>query len=100
MPHLHVPLHTIFERLVREHPNRKAVAFKGEHLTYGELNEKANELAHWLILKGIEAESRVGVCLRPGFEIIIVLLAIQKANGVYVPIDPDYPEARIYSLPI
>ena len=91
-------LHTIFERIARENPNKNAVSFVGKHLTYRELNEKANELAHWLISHGIKAESIVGVCLRPGWEIIITLLAIQKAGGVYLPIDPDYPQGRIQSI--
>ena len=91
-------LHTIFERIARENPNKNAVSFVGKHLTYRELNEKANELAHWLIYKGIKAERLVAVCLRPGFEIIITLLAIQKAGGVYLPIDPDYPRERIKSI--
>jgi amino acid adenylation domain-containing protein/non-ribosomal peptide synthase protein (TIGR01720 family) len=91
-------LHRIFEQNARERPARNAVSFGGKHLTYAELNNSANELAHWLTLNGIKAEHRVAVCLRPGFEIIIVLLAIQKAGGVYVPIDPDYPKARIRSI--
>lgn len=95
LSHSQTPLHRIFERLVQENPHKIAVSFVGHSLTYQELNQKANELAHWLILQGIQAESRVGVCLKPGLEIMIVLLAIQKAGGVYLPIDPDYPEARI-----
>ena len=91
-------LHTIFERIARENPNKNAVSFIGKHLTYKELNEKANELAHWLIFKGIKDERLVGVCLRPGLEIIITLLAIQKAGGVYLPIDPDHPRERIKSI--
>lgn len=96
--HFQAPLHAIFERSVREHLNKNAVSFVEQHLTYGELNEKANELAHWLVFKGIKAERRVAVCLRPGFEIIIALLAIQKAGGVYLTIDPDYPKERIQSI--
>lgn len=96
--HFQAPLHAIFERIAQEHLNKNAVSFVEQHLTYGGLNEKANELAHWLIFKGIEAERCVAVCLRPGFEIIVALLAIQKAGGVYLPIDPDYPKGRIQSI--
>ena len=91
-------LHTVFERNAQENPYKNAISFAGEHLTYKELNEKANELAHWLISQGIKAESLVAVCVRPGFEIIVALLAIQKAGGVYLPIDPDYPKGRIQSI--
>ena len=96
--HFQAPLHSIFERIARDYPNKNAVSFVEQHLTYGELNEKANELAHCLISKGIKAECRVAVCLRPGLEIIVALLAIQKAGGVYLPIDPDYPKGRIQSI--
>ena len=90
--------HYIFEKIAQKYPNKNAVSFVEQHLTYGELNAKANELARWLILQGIKPESRIAVCLRPGFEIIISLLAIQKAGGVYLPIDPDYPRERIRTI--
>ena len=96
--HLDIPLHSVFARHAREHSGRMAVSFDGEHLTYGELNKRANQLAHCLMSMGIKAESRVGVCLRPGLEIIVVLLAILKSGGTYVPIDPDYPQARIKNI--
>ena len=91
-------LHSIFEKIAQKYPHKNAVSFIEQHLTYGELNAKANELAHWLILKGIKPESRIAVCLKPGIEIIISLLAIQKAGGVYLPIDPDYPQSRIKTI--
>ena len=96
--HLDIPLHSVFERQARAHPGRLAVSFGGEQLTYGELNERANQLAHCLLSLGITAESRVGVCLRPGLEIIVALLGILKSGGTYVPIDPDYPRARIKNI--
>ncbi len=92
------PLHAIFERVANKHRNWKAVCYGEESLTYGELNRKCNGLAHWLIAKGVGVGHRVGVCLRPGFGIIIALIAIQKAGAAYVPIDPDYPEERIRSI--
>ena len=93
-----VLLHSIFEKIAQKYSNKNAVSFIEQHLTYGELNAKANELAHWLILKGIKPESRIAVCLKPSVEIIISLLAIQKAGGVYLPIDPDYPRERIKTI--
>jgi amino acid adenylation domain-containing protein/non-ribosomal peptide synthase protein (TIGR01720 family) len=84
-----------FEQVVRDYPHRTAVSFGDATLTYLELNQRANVVADWMIAQGIGPERRVGVCLKPGFEIIITLLAIQKAGGVYLPISPEYPIARI-----
>jgi len=96
--HSETSLHLIFEKIAKKYSNKIAVSFAEQNLTYEELNQKANELAHWLIFKGIKPESRVGVCLRPGFDIIIALLAIQKSGGVYLPIDPDFPKERIRTI--
>lgn len=91
-------LHKIIEQNAHKYPQRNAVAFADQYLTYGELNQQANKLAQGLINQGIKQESRVAVCLRPGLEIIITLLAIQKAGAVYLPIDPDYPPQRIQTI--
>lgn len=96
--HFESPLHVLFERTAADHPHRIAVSFGEETLTYGELNARSNELAHWLIAMGVCAGHRIGVCLRPGLGIIIALLAIHKAGGTYLPIDPDYPMERVKSI--
>ena len=93
-----VPVHALFEWNARTHPHREAVAFGGSALDCAELNREANVLAHWLVSMGVGAGHRVGVCLRPGFGILVALLAIHKAGGTYVPIDPDYPRERIRSI--
>jgi amino acid adenylation domain-containing protein len=85
----------LFERQVEQTPDAVAVVAGDEHLTYGELNAQANRLAHHLQHLGVGPEVRVGICLERSAELIIGLLAIVKAGGVYVPLDPTYPEERL-----
>ncbi|MBC8882379.1 AMP-binding protein, partial [Pseudomonas cerasi] len=66
----------------------------GPLLTYAELNQQANQLAHRLIELGVQPDTRVAVSLRRGAEMVVALLGILKAGGAYVPIDPDLPSAR------
>ncbi len=84
-----------FERRAVERPQHPAVTFEGVTLTYAELNERANRLAHTLIEKGTAADNLVGLMVDRSPEMIIGLLGILKAGGAYVPIDPEYPEDRI-----
>jgi amino acid adenylation domain-containing protein len=88
-------LHHLFERRARERSGSLAVAMGERHLTYGELNEEAEQLAGHLRLLGISAETLVGICLDRSPEMMIGLLAILKAGGAYVPLDPRYPEERL-----
>ncbi|UNZ00503.1 amino acid adenylation domain-containing protein [Zhouia spongiae] len=85
----------LFEEQVEKTPNRVAVVFEGKELTYCELNERANQLAHYLQNKGVKPESLVGICVERSLEMIVGLLGILKAGGAYVPIDPSYPKERI-----
>jgi amino acid adenylation domain-containing protein len=80
---------------VQKTPDAVAVVFEEKQLTYGELNGKANQLAHYLRGKGVKEESLVPICLERSLEMIIGILGILKAGGAYVPIDPAYPEERI-----
>ena len=88
-------VHHLFEDRVDHDPDSIALIFEGQHLTYGELNQRANQLAHYLISIGIGPECLVGVCLERSLEMSIALLAILKAGGVYVPFDPGLPENRL-----
>ena len=65
-----------------------------EQVSYGELNERANRLAHYLRRRGVGPEVVVGVCLERSVELIVSLLGILKAGGAYLPLDPEYPESR------
>ena len=88
-------IHQLFEEQVQRTPDAIAVVFEGEQLTYLELNERANQLAHYLRSLGVGPEVLVGICVERSREMIIGLLGILKAGGAYVPLDPNYPSERL-----
>ncbi|MBN1684102.1 MAG: amino acid adenylation domain-containing protein [Gammaproteobacteria bacterium] len=88
-------VYQLFEEQVEKAPDNIAVIFKDQELTYRELNEKSNQLAHYLRKLGVKPNTLVAICLERSFEMIIGILGILKAGGAYVPLDPDYPEARL-----
>jgi amino acid adenylation domain-containing protein len=85
----------LFEEQVEETPDAPALAFQNERLTYAELNERVNKLAHHLRRLGVGPEVLVGVHLGRSLEMVIALLGILKAGGAYVPLDPEYPAERL-----
>jgi amino acid adenylation domain-containing protein len=85
----------LFEAHAEQTPAATALVFADKRLTYRELNESANQLAHYLQKLGVGPETPVGVCLERSAEMIMALLAILKAGGAYVPIDPAYPADRL-----
>ncbi len=91
-------LHHLIETQVKKTPNDIAVVFAGEKVTYQELNNRANQLAHYLQLLGVKPEKHVGICLERSIEMVVGLLGILKAGGVYIPIDPNYPRERLAFL--
>ena len=91
----YIPIHRLFEVQVGKTPNNIAVVFEEESLTYQQLNQKANQLAHYLHSLGVKTETLVGICLEPSLEMVISLLAILKVGGAYLPLDPNYPEKRL-----
>ena len=89
-------IHKIFEGQVEEVSDRVAVVYEDRQITYGELNRRSNQLAHYLIRKyGVSGDRMVVLCLDRSEEMIIGILGVLKAGGGYVPIDPSYPEERI-----
>ena len=88
-------LHRLFEATAAESPDAVAVVSDGDHLTYGELDRQAGMLARYLEALGVGPESAVGLCLEGGLELTLGALAILKAGGVYVPLDPAYPARRL-----
>ncbi|KPY53887.1 Syringopeptin synthetase A, partial [Pseudomonas syringae pv. solidagae] len=88
-------VHGLFEAQVERTPEALAVQHGEQRLTYRELNEQANRLAHALRKRGVQPDSRVGICVDRSAEMVIGLLAILKAGGGYVPLDPAYPAERI-----
>ncbi|MEW6732927.1 MAG: amino acid adenylation domain-containing protein, partial [Acidobacteriota bacterium] len=88
-------IHELFEQQVTQTPDATAVIFNREILTYRELNEEANQLAHYLRRLGVGPEVLVGICLPRSFDMVIAILAVLKAGGAYVPLDPSYPRKRL-----
>jgi amino acid adenylation domain-containing protein len=88
-------IHELFESQAARTPDAVAVRFEEESLTYRELNERANRLAHHLRGHGVGAEVRVGVLMERSLEMVVSLLAVLKAGGAYVPLDPGLPAERL-----
>ncbi|QRN95172.1 non-ribosomal peptide synthase/polyketide synthase [Archangium violaceum] len=88
-------LHTWFEQQVERAPDARAVTFQGEHLTYRELNQRANRLAHHLRRLGVGPDEVVALCLERSLEMVVGILGILKAGGAYLPLDPAYPSERL-----
>ncbi|MCC5625434.1 amino acid adenylation domain-containing protein, partial [Nostoc sp. CHAB 5715] len=88
-------LHELFEAQVEKTPEAVALKFAGQQLTYRELNEQANKIAHHLQTLGVKPETKVGICLERSLEMIVGILGILKAGGAYVPLDPSNPQERL-----
>jgi len=88
-------IHQLFEEQVERRPNASALLDGDRSLTYAELNERANSLAHYLISLGVKPDDRVAICLNRSSAMVIGLLGILKAGGAYVPLDPSYPTERL-----
>ncbi|BDA67974.1 amino acid adenylation domain-containing protein [Calothrix sp. PCC 7716] len=88
-------VHKYFEVQVNKTPDSVAVVLELEFLTYRELNEQANQLAHYLRSLGVKAGVMVGICVERSLEMVVAILGVLKAGGAYVPIDPNYPSERL-----
>ena len=88
-------VHRRFEVAARLHPQRLAVTLDGQSLTYAALNAHANRLAHVLRARGVTTEVVVGLCVERSLDMVVALLAIWKAGGAYLPLDPSYPQRRL-----
>lgn len=88
-------LHRRFEAQVDAAPDRTALEFEGKTMTYGELDRRANQLAHRLRALGVGPEVMVGVFMERSFEMIVGIYGTLKAGGAYVPLDPEYPHERL-----
>jgi non-ribosomal peptide synthetase component F len=94
----HLCLHHLFEQQVERTPEAKAVVFNDQSLTYRELNERANRLAHQLIGLGVQPDTRVAICVDRSIAMIVGVLAVLKSGGAYVPLDPLYPKDRLTDI--
>ncbi|MFJ4396928.1 amino acid adenylation domain-containing protein [Pseudomonas sp. NPDC089396] len=92
---LHQGVHQMFEAQAQRTPQAPALRFGDSTLSYAELDERANRLAHYLRGQGVATDTLVGVSAQRSVEMVVALLAILKAGGAYVPLDPEYPEERL-----
>jgi amino acid adenylation domain-containing protein/FkbM family methyltransferase len=88
-------IHQLVEEQAARTPDAVAVVFEGQQLTYGELDARANQLAHYLRRLGVGPETLVGVCMERSLELVVSLLGVLKAGGAYVPLDRSYPSERL-----
>ncbi|HEV3049863.1 MAG TPA: amino acid adenylation domain-containing protein, partial [Longimicrobium sp.] len=88
-------IHELFEAQVARTPDAVAVEFDAEALSYAELNARANRLAHHLRALGVGPDARVGICMERGPGMVVGVLAVLKAGGAYLPLDPAYPGERL-----
>ena len=93
--HPKVCIHELFEHQVLKSPNAIAIEWENEKVTYQDLNHRANQLAHYLQSLGVDSEVLVGIYLERSLLVIVGLLAVLKAGGAYIPLDPDYPQQRL-----
>ncbi|NEQ78401.1 MAG: amino acid adenylation domain-containing protein, partial [Okeania sp. SIO2C9] len=93
-------IHQLFENVAEKNPNVVALIFEEQQLTYTQLNEKANQLAHHLLSLGISPETPIGIYIDPSLERIVGLLAILKAGGAYVAIDPTDKSQDLQSISV
>ncbi|MGP1384065.1 MAG: amino acid adenylation domain-containing protein [Thainema sp.] len=98
MPLPNCSIHALFEQQVKRTPAATALVFEDQYLTYQELNQQANQLAHYLQTLGVGSETLVGICLERSPLMLIALLAVLKAGAAYVPLDPSFPAERLHFM--
>ncbi len=91
----HATLVDLIHDQVNLAPDRTAVAFEDQSLTYGELWARSTRLARYLASLGVTRETLVGICVERSLDMVVAILGTLRAGGAYVPMDPDYPRARI-----
>ncbi len=90
-----VCIQRLFEDQVERTPDRIALTFENQNLTYAQLNARANQVAHYLRARGVGPEVPVAICMERCLEMVVALLGVLKAGGAYLPIDPAYPKERL-----
>ncbi len=92
------PVHRLFEAQAATTPDAPAVTMEGRTVSYRELNEQANQLAHYLRRKGVTPQQAIGIGLERSIEMIVATLAVLKAGAVYLPLDPTHPKQRLATM--
>ena len=90
-----IPVHAMVSAQAARTPDAAAVEWRGERVTYAELEARANRLAHRLVRMGVEPDARVAVSMERSIDLVVSVLAVLKAGGCYVPVDPSYPADRV-----
>ncbi|MBU2709127.1 non-ribosomal peptide synthase/polyketide synthase, partial [Zooshikella marina] len=88
-------IHQLFEKQVKQSPEAVAIQFEQQTLTYQAFNERANQLANYLVQFGVKPDQLVGICLERSIDMVVAIIAVLKAGGAYVPLDPSYPAERL-----
>jgi amino acid adenylation domain-containing protein/non-ribosomal peptide synthase protein (TIGR01720 family) len=88
-------VHELFETQVNSTPDSVAIVYEEQSLTYQQLNERVNQLAHYLRNRGVKPDTLVAIAVERSLEMVIGILGILKAGGAYVPLDPSYPKDRL-----
>ena len=91
-------IHELFEEQVRRAPDRCAAVCEHDSITYGDLDRRANRLAHHLRALGIGPEDRVAICLERSLDLLVALLGVLKAGAAFVPLDPEHPQERLSTM--
>ncbi|PCK29550.1 non-ribosomal peptide synthetase [Pseudoalteromonas piscicida] len=94
----HVCIHELIERQAAVSPASTALRFEGQSMTYAQLMQQSNQLAHYLSEHGVTADSKVALLLPRSFELVVAMLATLKAGGAYVPIDNEVPSERLHYI--
>ena len=88
-------IHELFEAQVEQSPDAVAVVFDDKQLTYRELNQRSNQLAHYLLSLGIKPETLIGISVDRSLDMIVAVMGVLKAGAAYMPLDPTYPQDRL-----
>ena len=88
-------IHTIFEEQAQKNPYAVALTFNGQNMMYGELNNRANQLAHYLRRFNVSNQKLIGICMERSLEMIVAILGVLKSGYAYIPLDPNYPKERL-----
>ncbi|BET96657.1 amino acid adenylation domain-containing protein [Xenorhabdus taiwanensis] len=87
--------HELFEERVVQYPEKTALIFGDDCLSYQALNEQANQLAGYLLKQGVKPDTLIALCIPRSLQAVVALLGILKAGGAYLPLDPSYPQSRL-----
>lgn len=88
-------IHQAIEMQVEQHPDAAALVYRDQTITYAELNSRANRLAYHLLGLGVGPDVPVALCAERGIDLMVAVLAVHKAGGAYLPLDPEYPRDRL-----